>query len=106
MVSLNLFADLPKIREAFDNKTLQLFHMKPTDKCRYDGPCAVGVCMDPDPRAWIPNNRITRLINQFYIKVPEDQVSDWANLQLLHDLGNIPNFANFLTELEAKYAPH
>jgi hypothetical protein len=101
MVNLNLFVDLPKVREAFDARTLQMFHMSASDPCTYVGPCAVGVCMDPDTRVSIPNIPVR---NNRWIVVPPDQESDWSNLQLLHDLGNVANFSEFLEELESRYA--
>ena len=104
MVSLNLFVDLPKVREAFDARTLQMFNIKPGDNCRYDGPCAVGVCFDPDTRVSMPNLYIGRLIDSGRVTVPVHQRNDWCNLQLIHDLGNRTEFASFLEYLEGRYA--
>lgn len=104
MASLNLFVDLPKIRKAYDARTLQMFHMSAYDQCTYVGPCAIGICLPEDTRVLVPNIPIHGLISRGIVEVPEDQAGDWLNLQVLHDVGNIRHFENFLLELEIRYA--
>jgi hypothetical protein len=94
---LNL--DFRKIRKAFDARQLP-------GRCSYTGPCAVGVCFEPEERELIPNHSIAALFDAGHVSAPVNQMGDWAELQRLHDLVWTKQFSELLTELEKKYAPH
>ena len=131
IVSIDLRESLPKIREAFDNKTLQVFTrgVGPDGGCRclYSGPCAVGVCVPEHLRKELDSFQATEidcLIDLGAVSIPEDQAADLVHLQDLHDVAlnykmmcyrvdefsqeefdnHIASFESLLVSLEEKYS--
>jgi hypothetical protein len=106
MVSLELRTMLPVIRKAYDDQSLQLFISE--GPCTYAGPCAIGVCLDPDTRVSLDNHptntEIANLLMEGVVTAPEDQHQDLCLLQIEHDNGTAEDFGDLLTRLEAKYA--
>jgi hypothetical protein len=128
---LNLKEMLPTIREAFDNKSLQMF-TSPSNttelvRCKYAGPCAIGVCLSEEDRAifdagvntsaWtLLSNTLGEEANLFV--APENQHDDIADLQTSHDAATrakadyseyyyterVARFEALLKKLEEKYA--
>lgn len=128
VTEFNLVDMLPKIREAFDNKSLQMFTADKLDACLYSGPCAIGVCLSEEMRDYYDNIGLKPftnddggemwlcvsaddLVGEGVFSAPEDQRNDLVNLQHTHDmaLGEGDDsrlhdaFRDLLSELEQKY---
>ena len=121
IINLNVKDSLPTIREAFENKTLQMFkpYASPKDsKCTYSGPCAVGACMTEEERTFCDDQLwygVYSLVNNNVIHTHHKDADVFAVLQNLHDsarlkIENVPEFdravklfGDKLTELEAQY---
>lgn len=95
--TLNRETHLPIIREAFANKTLQMFdegQCKGSNACIYQGPCAVGVVLPDDLRRYFDggtsvseetvSNSVSTLFNTGELDSSDD-AAWWENLQGLHD---------------------
>jgi hypothetical protein len=90
-INLNMKTALPIIREAFNNKTLQMFHGKgPGTGCLYAGPCAIGVCVPEDRRPQLDEGSSTDIESIVdaggQIIIPANELSDFARLQGDHDM--------------------
>lgn len=91
MLELNLKTMLPTIREAFDNKTLQMFTADEDAECLYAGPCAIGVCIPEDKRSYFDDysgcgaTGIGTLIDDSLIGVSEEERTAIEDLQSFHD---------------------
>lgn len=102
--------DLPKVRAAYNAGELQAQKAKSGTGCLYAGPCAVGVCFDPDTRVSLDKKlygSVRALIEMGLITAPADQEEDWIRLQDAHDHWKVwgtDNFLPVLEELEKKYA--
>lgn len=113
---------LTTIREAFDNKTLQMF----TDTYgspKYNGPCAIGVCMTQEQRDYGDSNEffaytIDELVSYNIVTgLTDEEQYDLLRLQSEHDgacgyadgpykedhAGMIAEFEAELIRLEEKY---
>jgi hypothetical protein len=112
---------LPKIREAYDNRTLQMFNDERTDNPSYNGPCAIGVCMTQEQRNYGDDNEfsvygVEELIDYgILIGLSGSEIRDLSDLQSEHDsvLWTPPGpnkeewiaeFGKMLSKLEKKYA--
>lgn len=107
MVSLDLRTMLPVIRKAFDAGELQMQTRPGGLRCYYNGPCAIGVCLDEDTRVSLDElvaSGIAFLFDHKYLTCPPEQREDWMELQFKHDEGHIRVFETLLSRLEAKYA--
>jgi hypothetical protein len=117
---------LPKIREAYDNKTLQMFRKPGEDGyqafARYNGPCAIGVCMTHEQKDYGDNNEFNEyglyclIENNIVVGLDPAESFDITELQAYHDRAlnlayktyeeheaQIARFGAFLTMLEEKY---
>lgn len=111
MLSLDFRVDLPKVRAAYEAKTLQAqTHAGKKTLPKYAGPCAIGVLLPEDLRERLDRkeySRITTLLASGALTAPDDQHEDWGRLQIAHDQWKRTQFDHFLPvleELEAKYA--
>jgi hypothetical protein len=121
-IHLDIAKMLPIIREAFQNKTLQMFTRTDSfERCSYLGPCAIGVCLSEEERSILDSGEktdttysIATLITEGYATCdPETGASDIAKLQRLHDIASrlyasrkeerFKDFEEFLSSLEKKY---
>lgn len=126
MIELDLKEMLPTIRKAFDAGKLQMQNVKSDDAqgmaCLYSGPCAIGVCLEPEQQAFLDSQSnengsdIGQLIEDKHIHVHPDQGEDLCDLQERHDgvvsaiayhgidsSEQFEAFETLLKRLEAKY---
>lgn len=104
MVSLDLRTMLPVIRKAFDAGELQM--QKNHMACIYAGPCAIGVCLDPETRTMLDdaeNTAISDLLLAGTVTAPANQHEDLHILQFTHDNVTVEDFGEVLARLEKKY---
>lgn len=95
--TLNRETHLPIIREAFANKTLQMFNeeqCKASPSCLYQGPCAVGVVLPDDLRLYFDGGISAKhdpVSESVYSLFNEGELDSggndewWEKLQSLHD---------------------
>lgn len=121
-IQLNIREALPKIREAFDNKTLQMFvgweSGQDAPKATYSGPCAVGVCMTEEQRKYCDSLDIYSIRSFFDHRVVETPIEErvhFIDLQSMHDMAHlganhpeahedrIKTFEEYLISLEKVY---
>lgn len=118
-VHLSVGAMLPIIREALDNKTLQMFTAGEDSECLYSGPCAIGVCMTPDQRAHFDRCPLESSGTGIYGflrsgAITTDNAEALKELQSFHDAAvrevgivrdkKINEFVDYLAQLEEEYA--
>lgn len=117
---LDFRTHLPLIIAAVDAKSLSCYDPK-TTRCRYVGPCAIGIVLPEEDRATYDGNfglgtNIGTHFRSRRMTAPGDQKPYWENLQTLHDhiiasrrsdLKSLPHrlakFEAFVTFLKEKY---
>ncbi len=109
----NITESLRTIRNAFTNGELQMCRPATTSKCTYQGPCAVGVLMQPAERIKADEKgcNIFSLVESK--EVQTDNIAIMGQLQHKHDyavtchhyayLNAVAAFDIYLTELEERY---
>jgi hypothetical protein len=117
IINMDMRTLLPKVREAFNNKQLQIFQSNYSGKCSYSGPCAVGVGMTEEQRKFCDDRQwpsVNSLIVDKVIAIPDRQYDDFRKLQNAHDNcarysgsemieEEISIFGDLLERLEKKY---
>lgn len=122
-ITVSLQNVLPKTREAFDNKTLQMFQEDARSaRASYSGPCAIGCALPEIARRVLDESQsytsIDYLAQSGLVVIPQGQLKDLNRLQQLHDNvfawrvckspqedidRRVKEFENFLIQLEEKY---
>src|SRR5690349_10597365 len=88
---LEIKTALPIMRQAFDNKELQMFrvHDRHNRGCYYNGPCAIGVCLPQDLREKLDENGVLSftsvVLNNDITVVNDEEKYDLAAIQRAHD---------------------
>ena len=116
MITINIRDALVKIREAFDNKTLQMFNYEQNIELRYSGPCAIGVCVSPSERTYLDAKAreimaysLSDLIDNKIVNTPNNRESvALTQFQEMHDdvctgTASIEDFEDLLVHMERAY---